>query len=1261
MDIVVVNLLWEEPDKTWTHIGRGDDQPQEKDATKNAAGREPQRKAFQINGDTARAKLAGKPSGDGKASRNVNWLTDDSMLPSLVPGARVLRFGYRLPLPGRDAESRMNVLEIARNLLIKLTGERKDCEDRPVIFIGHAWGGVIIERALTTAFQPPKEYERILNATIGIMFLATPVKGSDNAVTRMAEQIKRSPGDAMFNNARTGSKQLADLLNDFTILVEQMRVPLVSLYEKPSLEPATKRFQGEDSKNYAIDGFTNIPLELDANAMGKFASPTDEAYLVVLNLIADFMGDLAIRVFLEAAEQNMQADVSRMLDGGMKADVRDRKGRTALHSAVRGGHIEMVRLLLGRGGANITVTDNEGMRAIHFAVNKQDLEIVRLLLRKNADIRAKNNKQQSALDLARLEPRNKDSAAILDLLTNRPLVEGPTSVPTELYSRTPEPPPSQEGVNACKAFHATIAEFYFDGEQERRVLEQPSVHELIYGGGPDAILDQAREKDISRRPICRWYHLPANNMAWTEALFAKIGVDYPSQMWAGQVHGSSHPNGRFMRPHAQNIRSWIGKVGQDVTTLFMPYLSYESSSGRLKMSNTIDRELRSDFTRGQIDTLIQNLKKRSQIQRVMRLPVSLIDIPQSRSSFPIYEPWTAEKLINTASSTKSTAVQDTLSLNELQQEFSHGQSILSNPPHLGQEQHLSSYSGLADELLIKAYLNHKPPLHVRRTLDQSFYYMLADTRKRDRDQVVYRYVKRALEGEVETEAAQNQGDDHVGGKARLDPERSKKLQDAKLFMVDQLWLWIIPACGNSKSDIVVSNFPQRWHQATYDPSDLQDLVLNYTGRPPVTSVYDLVTLITTRCIGVFDRSQVSSDLQFLDFFESSIGNAANKETSLFTTFSKISERLNKLDGRRLKGRRARTLDSLFDITKETKLLVEVKDIRDEIEMILSILTDQRSVLNDLASAIKCIDEDIEKKIKITIEARKKFRRVYNRESMPQRRGFEKLLFRERHQMVKTNIDDFRRMDEHAKEIYDALNHLLDLKQKQANAWEARFAREGGEEVAKQGMTILVFTIVTIIFLPLSFLASFFALNVAQYPKDPASGDTTWELGYLSQYLFGVSVAVSVPFILIAFSIDSIKHFWEGHVLRWLDAFWKIIPHPWRGRPSSLGPIAWWFRWRASRERKRREKELAEDQEDEEEEEEEEGEEEDLEDTAAHDLELIEAEFETWKRLVERRSDIDEHFRKVGVQQQQKTTPKLPRWSNLWSKIRGNDEEEASSV
>jgi len=73
--------------------------------------------------------------------------------------------------------------------------------------------------------------------------------------------------------------------------------------------------------------------------------------------------------------------------------------------------------------------------------------------------------------------------------------------------------------------------------------------------------------------------------------------------------------------------------------------------------------------------------------------------------------------------------------------------------------------GNLDAHLIKAYLSPNkpgeiPPLQLRRTLDQYYYTHLVNTAGRDSDQVVLRYTR------------------------QTSPE-------PKIFMVDQLWLWIL--------------------------------------------------------------------------------------------------------------------------------------------------------------------------------------------------------------------------------------------------------------------------------------------------------------------------------------------------------------------------------------------------------------------------------------------------------------------------------------
>lgn len=88
------------------------------------------------------------------------------------------------------------------------------------------------------------------------------------------------------------------------------------------------------------------------------------------------------------------------------------------------------------------------------------------------------------------------------------------------------------------------------------------------------------------------------------------------------------------------------------------------------------------------------------------------------------------------------------------------------------------------------------------------------------------------------------------------------------------------------------------------------------------------------------------------------------------------------------------LDRLFDIDEEICLLVEIKDIRDELTMILKALTDQRTVLSTMANELGELDTKLLPQV-------------------PDVALREKLLC----DVVDANIRDFKIMKEHADETY----------------------------------------------------------------------------------------------------------------------------------------------------------------------------------------------------------------------------------------------------
>jgi hypothetical protein len=197
------------------------------------------------------------------------------------------------------------------------------------------------------------------------------------------------------------------------------------------------------------------------------------------------------------------------------------------------------------------------------------------------------------------------------------------------------------------------------------------------------------------------------------------------------------------------------------------------------------------------------------------------------------------------------------------------------------------------------------------------------------------------------------------------------------------------------------------------------------------------------------------------------------------------------------------VDKLLDIGAETDLLAEIKDIRDELNMISKVLEDQRNILPDMEASITDI-----------------YREEHKSQQDVKRR------FKDMLKTIDTHIKDLERMDKQAKRIYESITDLLDLKQKHANAFEARFARDQAAGTARQSQTIMVFTIVTIIFLPLSFIAAMFTINIQEFPHRPGSDEPSLPLSYVSKYMFGIGFAISIPFIAIALSFDAIGDFFR---------------------------------------------------------------------------------------------------------------------------------------
>jgi len=114
------------------------------------------------------------------------WLRDD--LPQHVPETRIFLYEYNsTAVYGKDRDT---FIGKANELLEAIRIERDDMESRPILFLGHSMGGLLIKQALINAYNNPK-YTPIKDATTGLAFFATPHHGGNRVLVSLGSVVAK--------------------------------------------------------------------------------------------------------------------------------------------------------------------------------------------------------------------------------------------------------------------------------------------------------------------------------------------------------------------------------------------------------------------------------------------------------------------------------------------------------------------------------------------------------------------------------------------------------------------------------------------------------------------------------------------------------------------------------------------------------------------------------------------------------------------------------------------------------------------------------------------------------------------------------------------------------------------------------------------------------------------------------------------------------------------------------------------------------------
>lgn len=343
--------------------------------------------------------------------------------------------------------------------------------------------------------------------------------------------------------------------------------------------------------------------------------------------------------------------------------------------------------------------------------------------------------------------------------------------------------------------------------------------------------------------------------------------------------------------------------------------------------------------------------------------------------------------------------------------------------------------------LIWQHLTSDQPVHCRRTLDQYGYPSLRNTSVRDADQILYKRTKHDADARPPKELSMK----HKLQSSRAASARQSSMPYAndtlaKVLMVDQLWLWIVDG------KTVITFFAPKekeendgglWKEGDLRSEIYQDINGDYANQ--CADPFDFAALAVYHAVKALLDRTTDRNLQVFRIFEEYISILTEQQTSSFKEFRNNHQYEKAKDV---------NAQQHIDNRKDLDALLELRDIEDELNTIDKLVKEQQS----------CVSEMIKKYHDLNFRGK-----GFNGITFL----FDIKLFLTEH---KEQIDGMLTSTRAAQK---AFKDLLDMKQKQANIVEAHLAREQTEVAADQSRSVMIFTIFTIIFLPLSFFASVF--------------------------------------------------------------------------------------------------------------------------------------------------------------------------------------------
>ncbi|KAI3391627.1 hypothetical protein diail_7028 [Diaporthe ilicicola] len=204
-----------------------------------------------------------------------------------------MSFGYdSVLLFGRSTS---DVGTFAEQLLESLLSRRMNiAESRPIIFICHSLGGIVVKKAIIRAHEKYR-YHNLLRSVHGIMFFGTPHRGSSLAnwstvLSNVANfaSLGSKTNWKLSQNLQTESGQLQEISKSFVDRAKSLQI--ISFYETDKMEYLNQLVVEEDSAVLGFPDEVSIGITGNHRTMCRFDSIDEQRYRCVWTNIQNLAG-----------------------------------------------------------------------------------------------------------------------------------------------------------------------------------------------------------------------------------------------------------------------------------------------------------------------------------------------------------------------------------------------------------------------------------------------------------------------------------------------------------------------------------------------------------------------------------------------------------------------------------------------------------------------------------------------------------------------------------------------------------------------------------------------------------------------------------------------------------------------------------------------------------------------------------------------------------------------------------------------------------